>query len=258
MRKKLIIGNWKMNNGPKEGHQFLHELEHALEGKKIDVDFAIAASFVTLPFMLSHSHGHGNAEPFYLPLAAQNFYFEENGAFTGEVSLDMLDQLGLEYVIIGHSERRQIFQESNDMINKKLVAALKTEMIPVLAFGETAEEFDAKKTKDVIKTQLTSAFKDVASKDAANVVLAYEPIWAIGTGKTATPAQAQEACAYSRSVIKELYGDDVANKIIIQYGGSVKPETIEGLMAKENIDGALVGGASLEANSFLALLEMYK
>ncbi len=253
MRKKLIIGNWKMNNGPKEGHQFLHELEHALEGKKIDVDFAIAAPFITLPFMLSHSHGHG-AEPFYLPLAAQNFYYEESGAFTGEVSLDMLDQLGLEYVIIGHSERRQIFKETNEMINKKLVAALKTEMIPVLAFGETAEEFDAKKTKDVIKTQLTSAFKDVSSKDAVKVVLAYEPIWAIGTGKTATPAQAQEASAYSRSVIKELYGDDVASKIIIQYGGSVKPENIKELMNQSDIDGALVGGASLEVDSFVKLI----
>ncbi len=252
MREKLIIGNWKMNNGPKEGHEFLHELENELKGKKVNVNFAIAAPFVTLPFMLGHSHG--DAEPFYLPLAAQNFYYEESGAFTGEVSLDMLDQLGLEFVIIGHSERRQIFHESNELVNKKLLAAHKTEMIPVLAFGETEKEFDDKKTKDVIKTQLTSAFKDVSSEDAVNTVLAYEPIWAIGTGKTATPEQAQEACEYSRSVVEELYGKEVADNIIIQYGGSVKPENVKELMNQKDIDGALVGGASLSASSFAKLI----
>lgn len=257
MKTKLIIGNWKMNNGPDKGHEFLHNLEKQLEGKEVDVDFAIAAPFITLPFMLSHAH-EGSKEPFYLPLAAQNFYYEEKGAFTGEISLDMLDQLGLEYVIVGHSERRQIFKETDDMVNKKLIAALKTEMIPVLAFGETLEQFNASKTEEIIKEQLTLAFKNISSIDAEKVVLAYEPIWAIGTGKTATPEQAQKMAAFSRGIIKALYGESVAEKITIQYGGSVDVNNIKKLMEQPDIDGALVGGASLDAETFAKLLTYNK
>lgn len=256
MRDKLIIGNWKMNNGPQEGHQFLHQLEEKVKGKKINVEFAIAAPAITLPFMLSHNHGEG--EPFYLPLAAQNFYHEKSGAFTGETSLDMLDQLGLEFVIIGHSERRQIFNESEEMINLKLIAALKTEMIPVLAFGETLKEFEDKKTKEVIERQLTSAFKNIKSEDAAKAVLAYEPIWAIGTGKTATPLQAQESSKFARSIIEKLYDSSVSEKVRIQYGGSVNPKNIKELMSQDDIDGALVGGASIDPESFAKLITFNK
>ena len=252
MRKQLIIGNWKMNNGPKEGHEFLHKLEEGLKNKKVDVEFAIAPPTVTIPFMISHQHGE--QEPFYLPLAAQNFHYEEKGAFTGETSLDMLDQLGIEYVIIGHSERRQLFNETNEIVNKKVLAALKTEMIPVLAFGETEKQFDNKETNKVIETQLTSALKEVSAEQMKTIVLAYEPIWAIGTGKTASPEQAQNAIKYARSIIEKLYEEKVAKEVIIQYGGSVKPGNIKELMNMEDIDGALVGGASLDVDSFIKLI----
>ncbi len=258
-RRKLIIGNWKMNNGPMEAHQFLHDLEDELKNEKIakDVDFAIAAPFVALPFMIGHSHEEGK-EAFYLPLAAQNFHYEEKGAFTGEISLDMLDQLGLEYLIIGHSERRQLFNETDEIVNKKLLAALKTQMTPVLAFGETESEFDANKTETVIKNQLTSSLKSVKENEMEKIVLAYEPIWAIGTGKTASPEQAQKAVAFARTVVAELFNSDIADKVIIQYGGSVKPENVKELMGQKDIDGALVGGASLDAKSFAKLITFDK
>ncbi len=251
-RKKIIIGNWKMNNGPQEAHDFLHELEHGLEGKKINVDFAIAAPFLSLPYMMPHAHG--DHQPFELPLAAQNFHFEKNGAFTGEVSLGMLEQLGIDYGIVGHSERRQMFNETDETVNKKVKAAFKSSLIPVMAYGETLEQFEKGETNKVIETQLTNGLKDLDKKEVANLILAYEPIWAIGTGKTATPEQAQNACKFSRSIIEKLFDKKTADSVRIQYGGSVNPSNVKELMSQEDIDGALVGGASLDVKSFIELI----
>ncbi len=242
-----------MNNGPNEGHKFVQELADKIKGQAITVDFAIAAPFITLPFMLAPMSEKDDI-PFFLPLAAQNIHWEESGAYTGEISLKMIDQLGIEYAIIGHSERREYFNETDETVNKKIKAALKTDIIPVMAFGETEAQFEANQTKEVIKSQLTKGLKDIEAKKMSKVVLAYEPIWAIGTGKTATPKQAQEAIAYARSVIADLFGEEVAQQVIIQYGGSVKPENIKELMSMEDIDGALVGGASVSVESFAKLI----
>ncbi len=253
MRKPIIIGNWKMNNGPQEAHEFLHIFEHLANGKKIEnVDFAIAAPFISLPYLLPHSHG--DDEAFEIPLAAQNVHFEEKGAFTGEISLSMLEQLGVMYAIIGHSERREMFNETDETVNKKIKATLNSTIIPVFAFGETEKEFEDKKTEDVIKNQITKGLNGIEGKEVERIVFAYEPIWAIGTGKTATPEQAQNAIKYTRSVIESLYGKEVSQKVRIQYGGSVNPENIKSLMEQEDIDGALVGGASVTAESFFKLV----
>ncbi len=242
-----------MNNGPQEAHEFLHVLEHLVNGKKIEnVDFAIAAPFLSLPYLLPYSHG--DTEPFEIPLAAQNVHFEEKGAFTGEISLSMLEQLGVMYAIIGHSERREMFNETDETVNKKIKATLASTIIPVFAFGETEKEFEDNKTQDVIKNQITKGLNGIEGKDVERVVFAYEPIWAIGTGKTATPEQAQNAIKYARSVVEELYNKEVSQKVRIQYGGSVNPENVKDLMSQEDIDGALVGGASVTAESFFKLI----
>lgn len=252
MRKPIIIGNWKMNQKASEGHQFLHELEQALAGKTIDIDWAIAAPFTTLPYVMPHSHGED--EPFTMPLAAQNFHWESNGAYTGEISLSMLEELGIKYAVVGHSERRQYFAETNETVNKKVKAALASTITPIMAYGESESEFDANKTMTVVKKQIIEGLKGIDAKEIPNLVLAYEPIWAIGTGKTATAQQAQDVIKASRDIIAEEFGKEAANKVRIQYGGSVKPENIKELMLMEDIDGALVGGASVEAESFAALV----
>ena len=180
-------------------------------------------------------------------------HFEDNGAFTGEVAPAMLKEIGMDYVIIGHSERRQYFNETDETVNKKVLKALEVGIDPIVCCGETLEEREADKTKDVVKVQVEAALKDVAKEDLAKVVIAYEPIWAIGTGKTATSEQSNDVIAYIREVVKGLYGE-LAEEVRIQYGGSVKPANVAEIMAQSDIDGALVGGASLKAEDFLALL----
>ncbi|BDV03621.1 MAG: triosephosphate isomerase [Candidatus Hepatoplasma scabrum] len=251
-RRKIIIGNWKMYNGPENGHIFLHKLEHKLHNQKINCDFAIAATFVTLPYIMPHDHG--NNKGIEIDLCAQNFHYQDEGPFTGEVSLPMLEQLGVRYGIVGHSERRQYFNETNKTVNLKVKAALNSSIIPILAFGESLAEFEKNKTNDVIEKQLKEGLAGISKGQIERVILAYEPIWAIGTGKTATPKQAQDTIKKAREIVADIYDLKIAEKIRIQYGGSVKPENIKELMKQKDIDGALVGGASLDPDSFFKLI----
>ncbi len=189
-----------------------------------------------------------------LLIAAENCHFKDNGAYTGEVSVEMLKEIGIEWVILGHSERRQYFGETDETVNAKMLQVLKNDLTPIVCVGETLEEYEAGKTKDVVKTQTVAAFKDVCPNCASRVVIAYEPVWAIGTGKSATNEIAQDVCAYIRSVVADLYGQEVADKVRIQYGGSVKPEGLKALLEQPDIDGALVGGASLVEDSYKAMI----
>ena len=190
-----------------------------------------------------------------IKLGAQNMYFEETGAFTGEISPRFLKEIGVEYVILGHSERRNIFNESDDLINKKLKKALLIGLKPIVCIGELLEEREAGKTKEIINNQVNETFKDLDKDQIIHKVIAYEPIWAIGTGKTATPEQAEEINVYIREILSQKFGQEIANSIRIQYGGSIKPNNAEDLFRKENIDGGLVGGASLQADSLAQIVQ---
>ena len=189
-----------------------------------------------------------------LNIAAENMHFKDSGAYTGEVSVEMLKEIGVEWVILGHSERRQYFGETDETVNAKMLQVLKNDMTPIVCVGETLEQYEAGTTKDVVKTQVVAAYKDVCPKCASRSVIAYEPVWAIGTGKTATNEIAQDVCGYIRSVVAELYGQEVADQVRIQYGGSVKPEGLKALLEQPDIDGALVGGASLVEDSYKAMI----
>jgi len=188
-------------------------------------------------------------------LSAQNIYWEDSGAYTGEISSPMLKELGCQYVIIGHSERRAYFGETNETVNKKIKAALAHNLTPIVCVGEVLEQRENGKTFDVVKDHVFRALEGILEADAKKIIIAYEPVWAIGTGKTATPEQAQEVHAFIRGLLKELYNEEVASAIRIQYGGSVKPDNAKDLLAKEDIDGALVGGASLKIDSFVKIIQ---
>ena len=222
-----------MNHGIAETKEFVA----AVDGKVTDkADWGIATPFLDLA-------------------TAENCHFKDSGAYTGEVSVGMLKEIGVEWVILGHSERRQYFGETDETVNLKMLQVLNNGMTPIVCVGESLEEYEAGKTHDVVKTQVVAAFKDVTAEAAERVVIAYEPIWAIGTGKTATNEIAEDVCGYIRGVVAELYGQDVAEKVRIQYGGSVKPATLKALLEQPNIDGALVGGASLQVESYVAMIE---
>lgn len=193
-----------------------------------------------------------------LRIGAQNMYFEEEGAFTGEVSGSLLSSYKVEYVIIGHSERRNIFHETDEEVNKKVKTALKNDLIPIVCVGEHLEEREAGKTNEILKNQLAKAFHGISASDMLRVVIAYEPIWAIGTGRTATPEMADESCGYVRKVIREMFGSAVSETIRIQYGGSVKPENVDELLDMPHIDGALIGGASLDPDKFIYMANAAK
>ena len=254
MRKPIIIGNWKMNNGPEEAHKFYNELNNLLKGQEVDVDWAIAAPSLSMISLFPETE-----DGLYVPLAAQNVNENESGAYTGEVSLSMLMEYNVEYVIIGHSERREYYNETNQSVNAKVLSTLnKSDLTPVMAFGETEEQFNNKETLSVIKKQLEEGLVNVDHEDMKDVVLAYEPIWAIGTGKTATPEQAQLVIKSARDIIENMFSKEVAEEVRIQYGGSVKPENIKELMKQPDIDGGLVGGASLIADSFHKLITFNK
>lgn len=246
MRKPIIAGNWKMNNTPSDTKLFINSLKQKELSK--DVEKIIATPFTSL-YLASELLSDTD-----IKLGAQNMYFEDRGAFTGEVSGQMLRDSDVSYVIIGHSERREIFNESDELLNKKVKAAISKELSPILCCGETLEEREASKYKEKIKNQITKDLEGISEKDLDKLVVAYEPIWAIGTGKTASPEDAEEMCKYIRGILEELYSKDLADKTRILYGGSVKPENIKEIMAKENIDGALVGGASLKVDSFTSLI----
>lgn len=254
-RKPIIVGNWKMNNDLSTSFMFERELIKLLKKSKVqnDIDFAIAPSFLSLPIFSN------NSKKISIPLAAQNVHYEQSGAFTGEVSLEMLKDYEVKYIIVGHSERRQMFNETNETINKKIKTILgKSNISPILAFGETEAEFNKKETIKVVEKQLKEGLKDITKDGMEKIILAYEPIWAIGTGKTATTIQAQSTIKSVRDIIKNMFDEVTAQKVRIQYGGSVNPKNIKELMRQPDIDGALVGGASLTASSFYDLLTFKK
>jgi triosephosphate isomerase len=243
-RKPIIAANWKMNKGPAEAVEFIEEFDNLI-GDSSPVDIVLSPAFVSLP---AARQALVNSE--LVQLASQNCHFEGQGAFTGEISIGMLQEIGVDYIIIGHSERRSIFGEDDSLINDKAKALHAASVKPIVCIGETLEERDNDQVESVLRRQLTEGLKGLDSGKMPETVIAYEPVWAIGTGRTASPEQAQDAHCFTRMVIREIFGEDVADKIRIQYGGSVKPENTEELMSQADVDGALVGGASLDPVSF--------
>ena len=239
MRKKVVAGNWKMNMDLNEAKNLVNILLPKIKDNK-EVEKVFAVPFTNIRLVADM------VKDTDIKVAAENFYFEDKGAYTGEISANMLKSCGASMVILGHSERRTIFKEDDEMINKKVLKALSENLIPILCVGESLEEREKNITIEKIKSQIEADFKNVSVNDASKVIIAYEPIWAIGTGKTATSDQAEEVCAAIRHMIKNLYNDNVANDIRILYGGSVNSKNAKELFMKENIDGGLVGGASLK------------
>ncbi len=247
MRENIIAANWKMNHRASELEQFFQQLLAGYKEREgVSVIVAPTAPYLARAVEL--------ASPAGIKIAAQNMHFEASGAFTGEISASMVRDTGARYVILGHSERRHVFGENDEMIARKVKAALENKLQPIFCIGELLEQREAGKTESVVTTQLNAVLTTLNAEEMLDVVVAYEPVWAIGTGKTATPAQAEEVHRLVRGIIRGHFGDEVAQRITIQYGGSVKPDNVDELMSAENIDGALVGGASLKAESFLRLI----
>ncbi|MCU9815435.1 MULTISPECIES: triose-phosphate isomerase [Paraclostridium] len=246
MRKPIIAGNWKMHKTIAEAVEFVNEIKGKVNNT--DVEAVICAPFTLLKDLKEATKGTP------IKIGAQNMHYADNGAFTGEISAPMLKELDIDYVVLGHSERRQYFNETNETVNKKVLKALEVGIDPILCIGETLEEREADKTKDVCKVQTEKALENVTAEDMKKVVIAYEPIWAIGTGKTATAEQANDVIAYVREVVKGLYGEEISEEVRIQYGGSVKPSNVSEIMNQTDIDGALVGGASLQPADFTELV----
>ncbi|MFJ7977578.1 triose-phosphate isomerase [Peribacillus sp. JNUCC 23] len=248
MRKPIIAGNWKMNKTLSEAKSFIEEVK-TLVPSSDKVDSVVCAPALFLDQLVTAAKGTE------VKIGAQNMHFEENGAFTGEISPVALNDIGVNYVVIGHSERREMFNETDESVNKKALAAFKHNLVPIVCCGETLEERESGKTNDLVGDQIAKALEGMTEEQVQNTVIAYEPIWAIGTGKSSTAQDANEVCAHIRSVVASQFSKNTADAVRIQYGGSVKPENIKEYMAQSDIDGALVGGASLEPNSFLQLLE---
>ncbi len=248
MRVPLIAGNWKMNNTIEESLDLANNLVEFSKEFDKNREILICAPFTALYALKKVLNGSK------IKLGAQNMHFEESGAYTGEISAIMLKDIGVDYVLIGHSERRQYFSESDEFLNKKIKTALKFNLKPILCVGETLEQREANAEKETVRSQIINGLHDINIECLKNIVIAYEPVWAIGTGKTATSKQANEIISYIRSVIKELYNDSVSENIIIQYGGSVKGSNASEIMAESDIDGALVGGASLKADEFIKII----
>ncbi|HET9408993.1 MAG TPA: triose-phosphate isomerase [Candidatus Sulfotelmatobacter sp.] len=248
MRKKVIAANWKMYKNPDQTREFLRDFLPQVSGRDRD-EIVICPPYIDLAAALEAAKGSNIA------VGAQNVHWKEEGAFTGEISAGMLKFLGVTHVIVGHSERRQYFGETDDTVNLRLKSALEAGLTPICCVGEVLEEREAGLTEDVLRRQCVRAFHAISAKKAAKLVIAYEPVWAIGTGKTATPDLAAEAHMVIRKEAAEIFGDEFAGKLRILYGGSVKPENASALMAQEEIDGALVGGASLDPKSFTAIVK---
>lgn len=247
MRKPVIAGNWKLYKTKNEALALIEELAPLVAGVT-NVEIIVAPVFTVLPTLIRAVSGTE------IGLAGQDVFWEEEGAFTGEVSPHMLMDAGASHVIIGHSERRQYFAETDQTVNKKIKAALKGALVPIFCIGETLASREAGETFKVLEQQLKGGLEGLTATQFAPVIIAYEPVWAIGTGKTASDEQAQEAHAFIRGVVTEMMGKEVSDKVRILYGGSVKPENVKGLMSCPDIDGALVGGASLKAQSFASLV----
>ena len=252
MRRAYIAGNWKMNLTPSEGKAYASALAEAVKKAGADCRVMIAPSFVSLPGVVESVKGSD------ITVSAQNMADHLSGAYTGEVSPEMLLDIGVKSVILGHSERRQYYGETDEIINGKVLLALSLKMEVILCVGETLEERENGQLEDVLTRQIKVGLKDVLPEEMVRITIAYEPVWAIGTGRTATPEDADAAHAFIRKTVAALYSDDIANNLIIQYGGSVKPGNVRALMAKENIDGALVGGASLKLEDFLPIITYNK
>lgn len=248
MRKTIIAGNWKMNKTIKESISLVKELKKLVKNIK-DKEIVVCPPFTSLAAV------GAEVKISNIKLGAQNMYFEKEGAFTGEISPLMLKGIGVKYVIIGHSERRRIFNENNELINKKIISALENNLKPIFCVGETLEEREANKTNQIVKEQLTKGLSGVKKEKMGNIVIAYEPVWAIGTGRNATPKQAEDVHLFIRDLLKTMFDDKIAEQTIILYGGSVNPANIKDLIAQDNIDGVLVGGASLDPKSFAEIVK---
>jgi len=248
MRKAIIAGNWKMNKTPSEGVKLVEELKPLVANADCEVVVCVPATNI---YAVGEAIKGSN-----IKLGAENVHWAESGAFTGEISADMLLELGVEYVIIGHSERRQYFGETDETVNKRTLTALKKGLTPIVCVGETLEEREGNKTEEVLKVQLTEGLKGI--EDLTKIVIAYEPVWAIGTGKTATSEQANETIGFIRKTLGELFCEKCAAQVQIQYGGSMKPGNAKELMAMEEIDGGLIGGAALKAEDFAGIVNYNK
>lgn len=246
MRRKVIAGNWKMNKNPEEARKFMEEFVPLVENTENEV--IICAPYIDLKCLAKHYKGTN------VKIGAQNMHWEEAGAYTGEVSGSMLKAIGVEYVIIGHSERRQYFAETDETVNKKIKAAFKNELKPIVCVGESLEQREEGKTKEIITEQTRLALDGLTPEQVENTIIAYEPIWAIGTGKTATSEDANNSIKEIRDEICKIYGQNVAKRVIIQYGGSVKAGNAKELFSTSDIDGALVGGASLKPEDFAGIV----
>jgi triosephosphate isomerase (TIM) len=248
MRKKLIVANWKMHKTPEEARSYISAFLPQVKDHHRD-DVVLCPAFVCIPAVVDALRGSG------IGAGGQDVSWEKAGPYTGEVSAHMLRAAGCSYVLIGHSERRQLFGETDDSVNRKLKAALAAGLKPIVCVGEVLEEREAGLTEDVLRRQCGIAFREIGGAEASPLIVAYEPVWAIGTGRTATPEIAAEAHAVIRREATEIFGEDFAAKLRILYGGSVKPDNASALMAQEEIDGALVGGASLDPKSFVAIVK---
>ena len=247
MRKPIVFGNWKMNKTNAQAQAFFDGVDAYATDK---ADFGVAVPFTAL-------HTSVNAAS-KVHVAAENVHWAANGAYTGEVSVEMLSELGVKWVVLGHSERRQYFNETDEDVNKKAAASIAAGITPIVCVGETLFEYEAGKTEKVVRKQVSGCLSGLEANDVKTLVIAYEPVWAIGTGKSATVQIAQDTCAIVRDEVRNLFGDDVAAGVRIQYGGSVKPDNIEEYMSQEDVDGALIGGASLEVESFKAIIDAIK
>ncbi|RNA67500.1 triose-phosphate isomerase [Alteribacter keqinensis] len=248
MRKPIIAGNWKMNKTKREAQDFVQEVKGLIPSKET-VDAVVCSPSLFLDALVKEAEGSD------LKIGAQNMHFEESGAFTGETSPVALSDLGVTYVVLGHSERRELFGETDEIVNQKVHAAFSHDLTPIVCVGESLEEKEADKTAQVVTDQVQKGLQGLTEEQVKKTVIAYEPIWAIGTGKTASADDANETCAVIREVVKSSFSEAASEAIRIQYGGSVKPANIEELLGKSDIDGALVGGASLDPQSFLQLVE---
>ena len=247
LRQAIIAGNWKMNKTRPEAKALIEELKPIAE--KATCGVVICVPFTNLETAVELTKGTN------IKVGAENVHFEKSGAFTGEISADMLTEIGVEYVIVGHSERRQYFGETDETVNKRTKAALAAGLKPIVCVGELLSEREANITEEVISRQIKLDLADISAEDIKKTVIAYEPVWAIGTGKTATAEQAEEVCAFIRAALAKLYGQDVADAVTIQYGGSMNPKNAAELLAQSDVDGGLIGGASLKAADFGVLLE---
>ena len=249
MRTKVIAGNWKMNKDVHQAEELINDLRGGLAFELKNVKVVVCPPYTSLE--IAHRLLAGTS----IELGAQNMYHEDEGAFTGEVSPKMLKSVGCQYVILGHSERRQYFRETDELINKKLKKAIASGLIPIVCVGETLEERERNIAGDVVARQVKGVLKDVSAADVENLIFAYEPVWAIGTGRNATPQQAEDVHVLIRGLVGGLYSRGSAERLVIQYGGSVKPENASDLLSQLDIDGALVGGACLKADSFISIIK---